>query len=575
MTTTDHADRQDSAESWLTSAAAPGRAHLRRAAAWTIANGGFTVSKWAGTALVADGLLSAGSGTLTAGLCILPAAAALEIVSATAASRAQDGGHRAIADQIRADLTDALLPVERQPNAPEPGSASLVLTELVDDVADYHARALPTRLASPAIMLMVLLAAALALWPSAVLLLLSTALMPINMRLAGLFAREGADRQLQANQRLHAVILDSFRGMDTLRNLGAVERRAQVLQQASDRLVRSTMTVLKRAFVSALVMDVVITFSIAADATYIGLSLLGYVHIPAAQPLTLFNGVFVLLLCPMYFSPLRSMTAAFHDRERAVTAGKAIIDMTRSVRPRLPQTRTTLSVRTVRPVSQPVGVELTGVTMRFDGDDHDVLRIDDLHLPAGAWTAVTGPSGSGKTTFLSLVAGSRSPTTGRVAWTTPHRRNPPTLGACAWIGQQSVLLDATVADNIRVGRPAADDSEVEVAARDAGLLEVVAGLADGFDTVLGEGGHGISTGEARRIAIARALLRNTRLWVLDEPTAHLDAGSEQGIIAALRRATSGATVVVATHSPQLAAAADVTYALDQGKVRVPRIGHAL
>lgn len=133
-----------------------------------------------------------------------------------------------------------------------------------------------------------------------------------------------------------------------------------------------------------------------------------------------------------------------------------------------------------------------------------------------------------------------------------------------------MLLDATVRDNIRLGRPEATERQIGQAVDAAGLSAVIEGLPEGLNTRLGEGGWGVSTGEARRIAIARALLRGARLWLLDEPTAHLDADSEREVVEALRRATDGCTVIVATHSYPLAAAADTVLAIDGGLLRDPR-----
>jgi ATP-binding cassette subfamily C protein CydD len=130
-----------------------------------------------------------------------------------------------------------------------------------------------------------------------------------------------------------------------------------------------------------------------------------------------------------------------------------------------------------------------------------------------------------------------------------------------------VLLPGSIGDNIRIGRPTASPGEVERAAVAAGLASVVARLPAGMDTPLGEGGWGLSTGEARRIAIARAFLRDAQLWVLDEPTAHLDRDAEAGVIAALQRATQGRTIIVATHSAALAGCADTMLDVAEGTTR--------
>src|SRR5260370_12654412 len=196
-----------------------------------------------------------------------------------------------------------------------------------------------------------------------------------------------------------------------------------------------------------------------------------------------------------------------------------------------------------------------------------VLAGVDLVIPAGEWAAVTGPSGAGKTTLLSLIAGARQPDAGTVRWAGSAGPVPPHLGRCAWIGQQTVILPGSIADNIRLGRPDASLPEVERAAAAAGLAEGAARAPRGLDTPLGEGGWGLSTGEARRIAIARAFLRDAGLWLLDEPTAHLDPDAEARVIDALKAATQGRTVIVATHSAALARSAGAVLAVADGAVR--------
>ena len=322
------------------------------------------------------------------------------------------------------------------------------------------------------------------------------------------------------------------------------------------------MAVVRRALISGGVMDTVITFAIAVDATYIGLSLLGYVRLGAAPHITLFSGLLALLLCPMYFAPLRATAAAYHSRERAAAAVPVITGLLDRTQP--------ASQARPRPAVRPAGsvtVVLEGVAFGFPGSARLVLAGLDLRIAAGRWTAVTGPSGAGKTTLLSLIAGARRPDAGTVRWTGAGGPVPPDLGSCAWIGQQTVILPGSIADNIRLGRRDASLAEVRQAAAAAGLAGVLARLGRGLDTQLGEGGWGLSTGEARRIAIARAFLRQAGLWVLDEPTAHLDPDAEAAVIDALKAATGGRTVIVATHSAALARSAGTVLAIADGTVR--------
>jgi ATP-binding cassette subfamily C protein CydD len=155
-------------------------------------------------------------------------------------------------------------------------------------------------------------------------------------------------------------------------------------------------------------------------------------------------------------------------------------------------------------------------------------------------------------------------------WVTATGASPPHLGGCAWIGQQTVLLPGTISDNIRIGRPAASLADVGHAVAAAGLADLIAALPEGLDTPLSESGSGLSTGEARRIAIARAFLSDAELWVLDEPTAHLDPHAEAQVIDALRSATQGRTVIVATHSAALARSADAVLSLADGTIHATR-----
>ncbi|MDQ1655019.1 MAG: ATP-binding cassette, subfamily bacterial CydD [Cryptosporangiaceae bacterium] len=544
---------------WLDAAAAPGRISLRLAATFQVLETVFTIVQWAALAWIAQNVLGRRAPTWPE-LGVLFTGGLLAGGSAWSAARLQAAGRQRISSGIRHRLVAALLPSRQRRDEPDAAMAALAIVELTDDVAGYHAQALPQRLSAPVSMAVIFLVTAAVQWPAAVILVLSSVLIPLNMRLAGLLAQEGADERVGASTRLGAVVLDSFRGMRTLQSIGAVTRRRDELAGADARLNAMTMAIVRRAFISGSVMDVVITFSIAINATYIGLSLLGYVRLGAAPAMTLSTGLLALLLCPMYFQPLRAMATAYHARERALAAAPPIIALTETDAP------PDVGGLAEPPPAGPIAVVLTGVTFRFPHSDHPVLHAVDVTAHAGRWTAIAGPSGAGKTTLLSLIAGTREPTTGTVRWVARTASSPPHLRGCSWIGQQTVLLPSSIRDNIRIGRPAASHAEVEHAVAAAGLADVVARLPEGLDTPLGEGGSGLSTGEARRIAIARAFLRDAALWVLDEPTAHLDPRAEAKVIDALHNATRGRTVIVATHSAALARSADTVLTITGGTI---------
>jgi ATP-binding cassette subfamily C protein CydD len=256
------------------------------------------------------------------------------------------------------------------------------------------------------------------------------------------------------------------------------------------------------------------------------------------------------------------VAASYHAHERALSAAPTIMALLADA-----EAGPNVGERSAPPPAGPVTVVLNGITFRFPDSDRTVLAGVDTTVRPGRWTMIAGPSGAGKTTLLSLIAGVRQPTAGSVRWVTPAGASPPHLGGCCWIGQRTVLLPASIRDNIRIARPAASQAEVEHAVAAAGLADVVERLPEGLDSPLGEGGWGLSTGEARRIAIARAFLSDAELWVLDEPTAHLDREAEAQVIEAVRNATRGRTVVVATHSAALARSADTLLSVADGTVR--------
>jgi ATP-binding cassette subfamily C protein CydD len=546
---------------WLAAAAVPGHRPLRLAAACQVLETVFTVAQWTALAwIAADALNHRTQPTWTQGGFLL-LGGLLAAGAAWGAARSQAAGHRRISAAIRRGLVAGLLPSGWRRAETDAATAAMASVELADDVADHHAQVLPQRLAAGLSMAVVLGVTVAVQWPAAVMLLLASLLVPLNMRLAGLLAKEGAEERVTATARLGAVVLDSFRGLPTLRGIGALSRRRDELVDAAAALNVTTMGIVRRAFVSGAVMDVVVTFSIAADATYIGLSLLGYVHIAAAPRVTLSGGLLTLLLCPMYFQPLRSLAAAYHSQERAAAAAPPLMRLLAEPPPRL---------QGPRAAAPPCSVLLDDVTFRFPRGERRVLGRTNATFAVGRWTAVTGPSGAGKTTLLSLIAGAREPSTGTVRWVTDTGFSPPHLGACAWIGQQTVLLPGSVGDNIRLARPSASPADIDRAVVAAGLADVVSRLPHGLDTPLGEGGWGLSTGEARRIAVARALLRDAGLWILDEPTAHLDADAEALVVDVLRTASRGRTVVVATHSLALAQCADTVFTLADGTLSTAR-----
>jgi ATP-binding cassette subfamily C protein CydD len=517
-----------------------------------------TIGQWAALAWIAESLVRASTGEIPLALAALLGCGFVGGLARYYAQRSARAGRRAVATTLGTEVIEAVLP-DAAGVAPcvGPAEGAAIAMDLTDDVAGYLETVTPLHVSAPVSMALIFTAVLVTDWPVAVILGTCTVLMPINMRIAGLAAEEASRSRLRAMRGMSGVILESFRGMATLRSLRATDRWRTDLARASTALNEATTEVLKRAFLSSLVMNAVVTAAVAVCATYVGLSLLGYLPMPLAPRLDLFSGLFVLLLCPMYFLPLRRISAGYHQRDRAIAAAEQIIrltDMGSSGNETAPR----------------AGDSKLGAA----GAGPDVLREGDFIAHAGEWTAVTGASGAGKTTLLTLLAGIQPVPVRGVTWRDPESGliGSPLLAACGWVGQRTVILDGTLAENIGLGCPGAGRAEREAAASAAGLDDLVSRLPGGLDTRIGDGGWGVSAGEARRIAVARAVLRRARVWFLDEPTAHLDSSTEEDLLDSLRLATVGCTVVVATHSSQLVRYADAHWHLEESRLHRVRGG---
>jgi ABC-type transport system involved in cytochrome bd biosynthesis fused ATPase/permease subunit len=331
------------------------------------------------------------------------------------------------------------------------------------------------------------------------------------------------------------------------------------IRQVSDHLRRSTMRTLRVAFLSSMALEMLASLSVALIAVSIGVRLVD-------GSLTLTVGLTVLLLAPEIYLPWRRVGAAYHASVEGVTAVGRALDVIES---------TTTAPAGETPTTTPGGDTATGATraapnlrraavtldrVRVEYPGRPIAAFDDfsLTIEPGETVAVVGPSGCGKSTLLAVLLRFVEPAGGRVL-VDRHDLSELDVDAwrrqLAWVPQRPRLFAASVADNIRLGAPAASDEAVAAAAR-AAAADFVDALPDGFDTRVGEGGVGLSVGQAQRLAIARAFLRDAPLLLLDEPTTGLDADTERAVSDALVDLMRGRTVVLTSHRPALFTRAD-------------------
>lgn len=474
------------------------------------------------------------------------------------------------------------------------GTAASVLAEQAEAILPwltrYHGAMWRVRLMP----LVILLPVAWYSWAAATVLITAAPLIPLFMVLVGWRARAASEEQWLQMSSMNAFLLDRLRGLPTLRALGSVQATARRLRASAEDLRQRTMKVLRIAFLSSAVLELFSALGVAMVAAYVGFHVLGYLEFGAwGGRLTLGEGLFILLLAPAFFEPLRELAAVWHDRAAGVAAmdalerlngnGLPLLDEAPAVRPdteepatdSLPSTRhdrpapdavkpasvkaASVKPASVDPASTPrpaPGVRLTDLAFAFP-DEKPVFQAFSLEVRPGEHVALVGGSGTGKTVLMSLLAGLLVPTSGRIE-IDGQTLAPDTVRALrermAWMGQRAHVFAAPVRDNIALGRPTVDDERVRQAIAKA-RLDAVAQAHPGIS--LGEGGTGLSGGEAARLALARLMAApEADLLLADEPTAHLDSETADQVAESLVTLARGRTLIVATHDPRLAARMD-------------------
>lgn len=461
---------------------------------------------------------------------------------------------RAQLTALRAQVAVAL--AQRSPldsARPASGLAASVMAEQAEAVVPWRVRYQPARWRVMLVLPVIAITVATLSWVAALVLVLAAPLIPLFMALVGWRAKAASEAHMLELGGLNAFLLDRLRGLSTLRALGAVDATALRLRDAAQALRQRTMAVLRIAFLSSAVLELFAALGVAMVAVYIGFHLLGTLEFGAwGRRLSLGEGLFVLLLAPAFFEPLRDLSAAWHDR----AAGQAALDTLEQLG-RVGQALPGALGATLAEDAVPSGalsVTLNDVHFSHAGGGAAVVQGCTLHVAAGAHVALVGPSGSGKTTLLSLIAGLVAPDQGGVdiggvpltAATASTLRQ-----RMAWMGQHPHVFAGTVQQNVSLGRAGVARPQVEAAMQWAALGDVAQAHPG---STLGEGGSGLSGGEAVRLALARVAVHpQAGLLLVDEPTAHLDSETAQRVTDALLQLAVGKTLIVATHDPVLAA----------------------
>lgn len=423
--------------------------------------------------------------------------------------------------------------------------------EQVDALEGYYARFQPQLWLSVILPLAVLALVFFLDWLAALFLLAAAPLIPLFMALVGMGAERLNREHFTSVSRLAGHFLDRVRGLTTLQIFGRGPAAVRSVARASEEYRRLNMRTLRLAFLSSAVLEFFASVAIAVVAIYVGFGLLGYIGFGPAGELTLFTGLFALLLAPEFFQPLRTLSQHYHDRAAALGAADHLLQRLQ------PEKGQNLSESVhhqppMRGKGREEAVLVSDLAVAYPGRGR-VLEGVSFHLPRGQSLVLTGPSGCGKSSLLHVLAGFYPAADGHVSLF----GEAPGAMPVAWMNQRPFLIQGSWADNLQLVRSQANLVEMTEAVTLAGLGELLARLPRGLDTPVGEGGLGLSGGQAHRLALARVFLSPVPLMLLDEPTAGLDPFTRQEVIAALQLLPRhGITLIMASHQPELVAMAD-------------------
>ncbi|EME8470088.1 cysteine/glutathione ABC transporter permease/ATP-binding protein CydD [Morganella morganii] len=443
------------------------------------------------------------------------------------------------------------------------GSWATIILEQIDDMQDYYSRYLPQMTLSATIPMMILITLFPINWAAALILLVTAPLIPVFMALVGLGAADANRRNFLALSRLSGDFLDRLRGLETIRFFHRGREEVKQIDDATEDFRSRTMEVLRMAFLSSAVLEFFAAISIAVVAVYFGFSYLGELNFGSyGMGVTLFAGFIALILAPEFFQPLRDLGTYYHAKAQAVGAAESLFTLLSAENndDKLPGTEP------LTPAEQ-IAVTATDLVI-FAPSGEKLAGPLNFILNAGQRIALVGQSGAGKSSLLNLLLGFL-PYEGSIRINQQELRDirPESWRTqLSWVGQNPHLPEQTILDNIRLSRPDASAEEITAVMEKAYVTDFIDSLPDGVNTVVGDNAARLSVGQAQRIAVARALLNPCHLLLLDEPSASLDAHSEERVMHALNEAAHQQTTLLVTHLLEETRDYDEVWVMDKGLI---------
>ncbi|EKO3433144.1 cysteine/glutathione ABC transporter permease/ATP-binding protein CydD [Vibrio fluvialis] len=424
----------------------------------------------------------------------------------------------------------------------KPAGAWATLTlEQVENMHDFFARYLPQMSLSVLIPFVILIVVFPVNWAAGLIFLITAPLVPLFMALVGIKAADAGRKNFKALQRLSGHFYDRLQSMTTIRLFDRTSAETEQMKGASEVFRKRTMDVLRIAFLSSAVLEFFTSISIAITAVYFGFSFIGELNFGGyGASVTLFAGIFVLVLAPEFYQPLRDLGTFYHAKQQAVGAAESIVEFLN------------IDVSQVQSGSQTLpemqGVEIVARDLEvFSPEGKCLVGPLTFMLNSQQTTALVGPSGAGKTSLINAILGFM-----------PYRGSLSINGIelseldhahwrkqISWVGQNPLLVHGTIRDNVTLGKSNIADAQVQAVLDSSFAAEFVS--KHGLDYPISDRSGGLSVGQAQRLALARAMLQNGQFWLLDEPTASLDARSEQLVMQGLNQQITHKTALLVTH----------------------------
>ena len=445
------------------------------------------------------------------------------------------------------------------------GSWASIVLEQVEDLQDFYARYLPQIVLAGFIPLIILIVVFPINWAAGAILLATAPLIPMFMILVGMGAADANRKNFGALARLSGHFMDRLKGLSTLKLFNQGAKEAKAIKKASEEFRERTMSVLRMAFLSSAVLEFFAALSIAVLAVYFGFSYLGHLNFGHyGSSISLFTGLFVLILAPEFYQPLRDMGTHYHAKAQAIGAAEELMALLE-----YPEQDQAEQLGDRVNVEGPIQVEAVDLVV-YSMDGAMLLGPISFSLAAGEHIAIVGSSGAGKTSLLSAILGFL-PYQGQLKVNGIELNQLPKplwRKQLAWLGQEPQLFCGTVRENVALGKTAQGqilaDDDIKALLAKAHILDFIESQPLGLDFPIQEQTAGLSVGQAQRIALARALAQQPKLFILDEPTASLDSLSEQAVQRALTAAMQDSGCLMVTHRLESLHAMDRVLVMEKG-----------